>query len=248
MTGQPPFHVSLTRLLTYRKVDFAALSRAAAVAHREIEAVLDGAAPGPSLLRRLAPALGLHTADLFVVAGRTVPEDLAPLDAEAGAMVATLVGYAIRLPPERRHRLRRLVHSLPQQRRTTPVPPPKPHARYPPSAGAMVVRMLHNRNLNWVGSVQSLATLTPLYLSAATIGQVGHGRSALSPERLVALATLLAVPAGELAALTGVVLPADAPPVAPGAADVAELIWDVRRLTAAQVRQVRDRARSMLEP
>jgi hypothetical protein len=40
--------------------------------------VIDGALPGDSLLRALAPALGFHAADLFVVADVPLPDDLLP--------------------------------------------------------------------------------------------------------------------------------------------------------------------------
>ncbi|WP_406177056.1 hypothetical protein [Streptomyces sp. NBC_00996] len=40
-------------------------------------------------------------------------------------------------------------------------------------------------------------------------------------------------------------LPDGTPSQNPAAADVAELIWDARRLTAAQVQQVSDAAESM---
>jgi hypothetical protein len=48
--------------------------------------------PSLSLLRRLASALNLHAADLFVIAGVAVPDELAPLDANAKMWVRQLVG------------------------------------------------------------------------------------------------------------------------------------------------------------
>jgi hypothetical protein len=62
----------------------------AAVCESEITSVLDGDEPDPSLLRQLAPALGLHPSDVFVIAGQRVPDDLAPLDATAASGIGRL--------------------------------------------------------------------------------------------------------------------------------------------------------------
>jgi hypothetical protein len=73
------FGTRLTRLFEYRKLDLGTVARAAGVPESELAAVLgDVGAPDPSLLRQLAPALRLYTADLFVIAGLAVPDDLAP--------------------------------------------------------------------------------------------------------------------------------------------------------------------------
>lgn len=118
--------------------------------------------------------------------------------------------------------------------------------RYQPGIGAVLVRMLGNRNLDWTGGVWTLGLLTGhVYLSAATIGMVGHGRKELTPDLLAGFATVLDVPADDLASITGMEPAGDIPPPNPAAADVAELIWEVRRLNADQVRQVCDEAESM---
>ncbi len=236
----------LARLSEHRKLDVGGLSRLAEVGESEVQAEIDGVAPSPSLIRRLAPALRLNAADLFVIAGMAVPDDSAPLDAGARVWVRELIGHAVWLSPERRRRLSQLVRSLPQEDRTRPVPPPRAREQYPPGSGAMLVRLLGNRNLDWTGAVWALAHLTSgsVYLSASSIGMVGHGRKELTPDLLAGFATLLGIPADELAAITGLE-PADIPPKNPAADDVAELIWEVRRLTADQVRQVCDKAKSM---
>lgn len=53
--------------------------------------MIDGALPSGSQLRALAPALGFHAADLFVIADVPLPEDLAPLDRAAGEVIRSLV-------------------------------------------------------------------------------------------------------------------------------------------------------------
>ncbi|GHK02390.1 hypothetical protein SY2F82_41870 [Streptomyces sp. Y2F8-2] len=57
----------------HRQPDVGALPGLADVSEPELLSLLRGGAPRPSLLRRLAPALRLHTADLFVIAGAEVP-------------------------------------------------------------------------------------------------------------------------------------------------------------------------------
>jgi hypothetical protein len=241
MTEHPNFGILLGRLANHRKMDIGDLPRLAGITETEFQAVLDGAAPSPSLLGRLAPALDLHAADLFVIAEVAVPEELAPLDPTAGVRVPELVRQAMVLPPEGIALVRRFARSLP---RPTRVRPATATPVYPPSFGAVVVRLLGNRNLNWPASAKTVFHLTGLALAASTIGAIGHGRKELAPDLLAALATALDISAGDLAALTGVDLPEGTPRPTPPA-EVAELIWDARHLSADQVRQARDKAASL---
>ncbi|SDJ93217.1 hypothetical protein SAMN05421869_11355 [Nonomuraea jiangxiensis] len=168
-----------------------------------------------------------------------------PLDAQAGSWAASLVNQARCLGPELVDHVRRLVRSLPQHPRACPFPPPKPWELYEPSYGAALVRMLTNRNLNWTAAAKALYCLTGLALSPATIGQIGRGRKELSPDLLARLATVLGIPAADLAAVTGIRLPTKMPPAHPAAAELTTLLWDVRRLTAEQVRQVLNETESL---
>ena len=68
----------LARLLRARWHDVETLAGAEDLPEWELAAVVDGAKPSPWLLHRLAPALGWHASDLFVIAGLSLPEDLAP--------------------------------------------------------------------------------------------------------------------------------------------------------------------------
>lgn len=247
MAGCPSFSILLARLSHHRRLDVGALSRAAGLSEPALQAVFGGVAPSPSLLRRLAPALDLHAADLFVIAGVAVLDELAPLDAKAKEWIPQLVGHAKCLPTEHRRRLRQFVGTLPQQDRTQPIPPLPVYEQYQPNLGALLVGMLGNRNLNWTATAKTLLQLTGLYLAASTIGAVGHGRRELTPDLLAGFATVLGFGADDLAAMTGIELPDGTPAHNPAAADVAELIWDIRRLTADQVRQVHDQAKSMLQ-
>ena len=106
----------------------------------------------------------------------------------------------------------------------------------------MLMRMLGNRNLNWWQSAETFTRLTGghLYLSAATVGAVGRDVNRLTPDSLVGFAVVLEIPAGDLAALGDVRLPDGGVPEYPVPADMAVLIWEVRRLTAEQVQGVLD--------
>lgn len=246
MTELPGFDVLLTRLARHRQLDLAGLSRAAGIPETELRVVLDGTVPSVSLLQELAPALQLHAADLCVIAGVAVPDELAPLDARAGVMLPHLVGDFMGLPPECRRRLRQLVRSLPQEHRAQPVPELRVYERFERGPGGVLMRMVGNRNLSLTRTAWTFAHLTGRYWAVSTYGGVGNGRKELTPDLLVDFATVLGVPADFLSVVTGVDL-ADGPsPRNPAAADAAELLWEVRRLTGDQVRQVGDAARGML--
>ena len=247
MNGYPGFGLLLGRLLDYRELDVRDLAGLAGIPEQELRAVLGDARPGPSLLLRLARALGLHAADLFVIARMPIPEELAPLDSRAGLRAPSLAQDAANLPPESRRQLLEFARSLPQQDRTQPVPEPEPYERYPPGFGGMLLRMSGNRNLNLVATAETLARLTKgrVYLSASTVGLMGRGLKEVTPGLLAGFAVVLGIPASALAALADIHLPADVPPADPAAADAGKLIWELRRLTAEQVQQVRSEADSM---
>ncbi|MFJ8011160.1 hypothetical protein [Streptomyces sp. NPDC096339] len=244
MTGIPGFDVMLNRLAERRGLCIEDLSRLSAVPEAELGAVLDGAAPGPSLLRRLAPVFQLEAADLYVIAAVALPLDMTPLDPRAGTAVARLAWHTAQLPRAGRYQLRRLARSLPQERRTQPVPEPRGYLQYPPGPGGLLMRLLANRNLGWVAGAQTFLPLTGRYWSPATYGQVGRGLKELTPDLLADYAIVLGIRADDLAELTGVELPDTAPP-SEVAVDVTGLIWDVRRLTLDQIQQLRDTAKSM---
>lgn len=157
-----------------------------------------------------------------------------------------LVRQAVALPPEKRAESRDFAASLPRQERTQPVPGLPVHERYLPGPGALLMRMARSRNLDRLATARSFLVVTGRYWSAAAHGGVGHDRTQLTPELLVDFSAVLDVPAGDLAALTGVPLPRVSPNLRSAAAGLAELIRDVRRLTARQLQQVSDVTESML--
>ncbi|MFF4143971.1 hypothetical protein ACFY0A_21685 [Streptomyces sp. NPDC001698] len=135
---------------------------------------------------------------------------------------------------------------LRQEDRTKPASEPRAYLQYPPGPGSLLMRLLANRNPGWLAGAQTFLPLTGRYWSAATCGQVGHGRKQLTPDLLADYATVLGMRANDLAVLTGVDLADDAPPPSRVSSDVAELIWEARRLTRDQVRQPRDLAKAAL--
>ncbi|MFI0966446.1 hypothetical protein ACH4S8_34395 [Streptomyces sp. NPDC021080] len=243
MTEHPGFAVTLARLLDHRRLSGRELAVRAGLTDSEIRSVLVGGAPGERLLRRIAPALGFHAVDLFVLAGLEVPDDLAPSDAEASRWTPYMVMDAVRLPDTERRELLRLIRSLPQEERPT-VFAPKVLAPLASSSGR-VIRMLQYRNLGWTGIAKVLAMVTPTYLSASTYGVIGSGRKELTPRLVTDFAALLGIDARELATLTGVRLTEAPPPPAPEAVDASALLWEARRLSGAQARHVSELARSM---
>ncbi|MCX5357220.1 hypothetical protein OG864_00255 [Streptomyces sp. NBC_00124] len=148
------------------------------------------------------------------------------------------------MPRDQRDRLRWLAQALPQERRTQPAPEPRAHLQYPPGPGGLLMRLLANRNLGWSAGAQTFLPLTGRYWSAATYGQVGHGRIELTPDLLADYAIVLGIRADDLAALTDVKLPDRTAPPSQVAVDVTGLIWDVRRLTLDQIQHLCDTAKS----
>jgi hypothetical protein len=199
---------------------------------------LRGETPSTALLRRLAPVLGFHAADLFVMAGRTVPKDLAPVDPAAGGLVGDLLGSARDLTPQQRDMMRAAVDAMPQWPQLAADRDAAMHERHTAGPGGLLMRMARNRNLSWTGTAQVFQLMTGRYWSAATYGSIAYGRAALTPDLLLDFATVLGVRVDDLAALTGVTLTGTSPDPEPKMVELAELLWEARRLTAAQLRRV----------
>ncbi|MEV0742513.1 hypothetical protein AB0I51_42860 [Streptomyces sp. NPDC050549] len=148
---------------------------------------------------------------------------------------------AVGLPLERRRRLGQLARALPQESRTEPVRTPQVYEQFERGPGGVLLGMVGNRNLS--GIARTFLSLTGRYWAVSTYGAVGGGRKELTPNLLADFATVLGVPVDTLSVLTGVDVPDVPPPRSPAAVDAAELLWEVRRLTVDQLRQVADAAR-----
>ncbi|MEV1003581.1 hypothetical protein [Nonomuraea sp. NPDC050202] len=245
MVGYPRFGVLLARLASHRGLSLGDLAHLSEVPEAKLQEVYDGAEPGRELLLRLAPTLGWHEVDVFALAAMPAPDELTPLDADAGWWVASLINQARCLPAELIGELRLRARLLPEQPRLRPMPPPKPYQQYEPSFGAALLRMLAYRNLGWVNSAKCLLCLTGLGLAGSTIGMIGRGVKELTPDLLARFATVLGIASSDLSAVTGIELPDQPPPAHPAAKDLAELIWDARRLISNQVRHLHDEAKSL---
>ncbi|MFE2867707.1 hypothetical protein [Embleya sp. NPDC059259] len=243
MTNDSGFGVLLAWLLDRRELGAEEPAERAKVTANEVRTVLAGGAPGEELLRRIAPVMEFRTVDLFILAGPAVPDDLAPLDGAAEEWAPYIVMDGVHLPAAARRELLRLIRSLPQEQRLS-VFVPKPLATLADRGGA-VIRMLQYRNLSWTGMQRALTVATPTLLSASTYSSIGSGRKELTPRLVTDFAAVLGINAPELAALTGVHLPEVPPPPRPEAVDAAALLWETRRLSAAQARHVSELARSM---
>jgi hypothetical protein len=237
-----PAHVvaMVARLSKRRGQTVDSLLRAATVDQSEIEAAFDGGVSGASALRRLAPVLGVHPADLFILAGLDVPSDLAPAAAPAGSILDHLVKTALRLPIEQREQLLGAARSMPLAKPATPIV--WEPDRFPYGPGAVIVRLLRNRNLDSLNSAKILYRLAGIGpLAAATINVVGLGRKELSPELLSGFATVLSYRVEDLTALIDIDLPQAFPPADTASRQVAELIWEVRHLSADQLRALQEK-------
>lgn len=192
MVDRSPFGARLWRLLSARRPTAdvsveslrARLARDADVSSVELGAVVDGAEPTPELIRRLAPALGAPAADLFVVAGLPVPGDLAPAGPTRPWDVGSLLLHAVELTPPRLAELRALVRSLPVRPRSAPAPADE----YPDGPGALLLRLLRNRNIKPYNARLLQAVGDSPYVSHATVAMLGPGRVTATPRYVTAFA------------------------------------------------------------
>lgn len=228
MIEQPGFGVLLGRLLSCRQTDVASLAVAAGVSAGDLDAVMADQQASPVLLRRLAPALGLHAADLFAIAGLELPDDLAPARTTPWN-VGELTLRALELAPEPQAQLHDFVRSQPAR-------PPAPR-QYPPGPGNLLRRLMDNRNVR-LHNAQLLYYLGGgPYVSNSTIYLVIHDRSKLTPQYVTAFAHLLGITTLDLATLTDVGPPVENAWLHPHRVELAQLAWDARRLDNDQLSQ-----------
>ncbi len=231
-------------------MDVTWLSSASGISETELRSMLSGVAPLASQLDDLAPALGFHAADLYVIADVPASEARIPWDPTAGSGIANLVKITMALPSDLRARVHWLVDQLPLELRDPPSHPLRTYDQHEAGFGAVLANLLcGNRNLySLTAAAKTLALLTDgrVYLAASTISGIGRGRVPLTPNLVTGFATTLGISAGDLAAITSVELPEPSRPDDPLAAEMAGLLSNCRRLTAAQAERVCDEAKSML--
>jgi hypothetical protein len=232
----------LWRLLSCRRPSFdtsiehmvANLAREAGVPVSELHAVIKGAEPSPQTVGQLGLALGFHTADMFVIAGLAVPQDLASAWPTSPWDVGSVVKLAMRMSPALRNRLDELVRSLPVQSRTEPVPADD----YPEGPGALMLRLLRNRNIGpYNAHILAMVGGGP-YVSNATMAMLGPGEIVITPPYVTGFAHLVGYAPDDMAALAGLGPVVEDAPVHPASAELAALAWNARRLTSDQLKHV----------
>ncbi|WP_229074849.1 hypothetical protein [Actinoplanes sp. DH11] len=195
--------------------------------------VVDPGERTPAALGALAPLLGWRAADLFVLAGRPVPAELAAAPNPGGSPhVGKIMDRAVMLGTSQRRRLHAMIRRMPVSAPSEPMPAPEPG-----QPGQLVQALARNRGIRLI-NVQTLMIVGDgPYVSQSTVHMVCADRAELTPQYVSAFAALFGMPVDDVAAATGV---GGAPTNRrhPDAAALAELVWDARRLTAEQIREV----------
>jgi hypothetical protein len=237
-----PFGIRLWRLLSHRRpaigtsIEYmvAALAEQADVPRSELGAVVDGAEPAPEVVTRLGPALGFHRADMFVIAGLSVPRDLASAWPTSPLNVGSIIRHALRMGPRQLGQLNEVILSLPGEPRTDPAPADD----YPEGPGSLLLRLARNRNIRpYSAQLLHLIGGGP-YVSDSTIGMLGPGKTVITPQYVTAFAHLLGYAPDDMVALVGVGPVVVDAPVHPASADLAALTWNARLLSDAQLAHV----------
>jgi len=250
VVGDSPFGVRLWRLLSQRRPTVntsieqmrAVLTHKAGVPSDELATVINNSAvPSPELVRRLAPALRIHTADLFVIAGLPVPDDLASAWPTSPWNVGSIVRHAVRMDGDQRGRLETLVRSLPMPSRNGS----QPADDYPDTPGALLLRLLRNRNICPQNAQILKAVGGGPYVSDSTVAMLGPGKAVVTPQYVTAFAHLLGYPPGDIVALTGIGPVVEDARVHPASAEIAALAWHARLLSSKQLSDVMTAAVAM---
>jgi hypothetical protein len=247
--GNSQFGIRLWRLLSQRRPTVTSsidqmqpvLTRDAGLSGAELAAVVnDGVVPSPDLVRRLAPALEIHTADLFVVAGLPVPDDLASAWPTSPWNIGSIVQAAIGMNTDQRRQLQALVRSLPAVPRTGAAPADDD----PDTPAALLLRLLRNRNISPYNARILHAVGDGPYVSDATIAGLA-GRVVITAQYVTAFAHLLGYQPSDVVALTGVGPVVKDAQVHPASAELAALAWQARRLSSGQLGDVMAAARTI---
>jgi hypothetical protein len=138
------------------------------------------------------------------------------------------------MDPQQRDRLHELVQSLPVQPRQQPAPADD----FPEIPGALLLRLLRNRNIRPYNAYILAAVGGGPYVSDATIAGLGTGHIVITPQYVTAFAHLLGYSPEDMVALAGVGPAANDAPVHPASHEIAALAWNARRLTSDQIADV----------
>ena len=118
-------------------------------------------------------------------------------------------------------------------------PQPPPFRPIPADkAGGVIGRILYfSRNLKSSAAAELLMAGGGPLLAASSVNRILLGDRAPAPQTVSAFAYVLGIPVGDLAALCDVVMTEDVP--APDyAGELAEYLWEGRRLTQGQIQEL----------
>jgi hypothetical protein len=242
------FGLRLWRLLSARCSSFevsieamaGAMTRQAGMAYSDLEAVIGGAEPAPEIVRQLGPMLGIHDADMFVIAGLPVPVDLAAAWQTSPWDGRHIIRAALRLDAQQRAELDALMRSLPEERPTEFAPPDG----YPDVPGALLLRLLRNRNMRPHNARLLAVVGGGPYVSDSTVAMLGTGRVVMTAQYVTAFAHLLGFAPQDMVALAGVGPVAADARAHPASAEIAALAWNARRFSSDQIKHVVETAKS----
>ena len=233
--GRPKPDVLLARLVQYLE---ASLPLRDEFSKDELLAAQAGEHSTVEFCRRLAERVGMQSHDMFLIAGLDIPEDALYFDEEASRQLPQLVKSALVLSTSGRQRMRDCARSLAGVPQTSSSKKKRFIERCPGNFGALFVQMLALRNMGWTSAAKVMYLMSGVYLSAATIGAIGRGVKELDPELLEGFAAVFGLPVGVLFSLTGIQQNTESRRRKDGVIETAALLWDVRHLTADQVRKV----------
>jgi hypothetical protein len=219
----------------------AELAGEADVQRSELDAVIEGAEPTPEVVRRLGPALGIHAADMFVIAGLAVPDDLASAWPTSPWHVGSIIQEAVRMSTDHRNRIGELIQSLPLEPRAEPAPADD----YPEGPGSLLFRLARNRNIRPYNARVLYRVGGGPYVSDSTVAMLGPGKTVMTPQYVTAFAYLLGYPPEDMVALAGVGPAVTEASAHPDSADIASLAWIARRLSNDQLGHVLSVAREL---
>ncbi len=142
---------------------------------------------------------------------------------------------------DQRHQVEALVRSMPAQPQTRSAPSDD----YPDTPGALLLRLLRNRNIRPYNAGILKEIGDGPYVSDSTVFGLGRGTVVITPRYVTAFAHLLGYPPSEMVALTGIGPVVEHARVHPASAEIAALAWQARRLSSEQLSAVIEAAQSI---
>lgn len=205
MSEEGPQRAAIARLMGYLGVSEARLADGAGCRREDVESFLRGGVVQNDVMTGMAEALKIDIADFYAASEMTIPDCLAPADATASDSVAAMAQLALRISVDGVRRMRAMAAEF------SSLDCPKGDHRREGTRyhgdGAIIIRMLQNRNLSFGGMAYGVLPMSGLHLSASTYAMIRAGRRPLQAGELNSFAIALGIPLGKLAALVGLEAP-----------------------------------------